>query len=119
MTETTSTSRRARLEEELGLLQADVASLCSKLQRTPFAGLIEAGARRRPPGAALFGFSDRSAFAGPAASQQLATTSTSSALAPSSAASAALGGDAPLREGTSLGKIARLQRALLRPVSRE
>ena len=34
---TSSTSRRARLEEELGLLQQDVASLCSKLQRQPFA----------------------------------------------------------------------------------
>ena len=33
---TSSTSRRARLEEELGLLQQDVASLCSKLQRQPF-----------------------------------------------------------------------------------
>ena len=33
---TSSTSRRARLEEELGLLQLDVASLCSKLQRQPF-----------------------------------------------------------------------------------
>ena len=36
MAATSSTSRRARLEEELGLLQQDVASLCSKLQRQPF-----------------------------------------------------------------------------------
>ena len=36
MAATSSTSRRARLEEELGLLQLDVASLCSKLQRQPF-----------------------------------------------------------------------------------
>ena len=38
-----TTSRRARLEQELGLLQQDVASLCSKLQRAPnFAAAEEA-----------------------------------------------------------------------------
>jgi len=55
-----TTSRRARLEQELGLLQQDVASLCSKLQRAPnFAAAEEAPVGlfkriRRLPGRLMF-----------------------------------------------------------------
>ena len=83
---TSSTSRRARLEEELGLLQQDVASLCSKLQRQPF---------QAPDDAA-----------------QLSIKATEPSATERAIALLERAPPPPPRAGSAAGRLARLQRAL-------
>ena len=84
---TSSTSRRARLEEELGLLQLDVASLCSKLQRQPFQAPDEDAA-------------------------QLSIKSTEPSATERAIALLERAPPPPPRAGSAAGRLARLQRAL-------
>ena len=83
---TSSTSRRARLEEELGLLQQDVASLCSKLQRQPFVPDEDAA--------------------------QLSIKSTEPSATERAIALLERAPPPPPRAGSAAGRLARLQRAL-------